>query len=175
MWRLRLARSEDEPRLWGLIDRSVRRLQAADYSQTQLDSAIGSVYGVDLAVIADGTYFVAEADDALVGAGGWSRRATLFGVHKEVRDERRLVPGQDPARIRAFYVDPDWARQGIAGAILAACEDAARAEGFTHAALAASLTGRPFFARNGYVEKERFDTPLANGEAMSLFTMEKTI
>ena len=175
MWRLRLARPEDEQKLWDLIDRSVRRLQAADYSESQLDSAIGSVYGVDPAVIADGTYFVVEADGHVVGAGGWSSRATLFGVHQQVRDERKLVPGQDPARIRAFYVDPDWSRRGIASAILAACEEAAKAEGFTRAALAASLTGRPFFARSGYVEKERIDTPLANGETMALYAMEKAI
>jgi len=174
-WMLRAARHDDVDYLWPLIDRSVRTLQAKDYSQSQLDAAIGSVYGVDLALIGDGTYFVAEAKGGLLGCGGWSRRATLFGVHQEVRDERRLVPGRDPARIRAFFVDPDWARCGVASAILAACELAARSEGFTRAALAATLTGLPFYRRHGYADMRRFDTPLPNGEAMALIEMEKKL
>jgi GNAT superfamily N-acetyltransferase len=172
---LRLARQDDAGELWALIDRSVRQLQAADYSRSQLDAAIGSVYGVDKALIDDRTYFVAEGKNGLIGAGGWSRRATLFGVHQLVRDERRLVPGQEPARIRAFFVDPAWARRGVATAILAACEDAARQEGFTRAALAATLTGLPFYRRHGYADKEPIDTPLPNGETIAFVAMEKAI
>jgi GNAT superfamily N-acetyltransferase len=175
MWRLRLARHDDEGKLWGLIDRSVRRLQADDYSLSQLDAAIGSVYGVDFALIVDGTYFVVENKGELIGSGGWSRRATLFGVHKAVRDERILMPGHDPARIRAFFVDPDWARCGIGSAILTACEESARSEGFTRAALASTLTGAPFYHRRGYYDLHRFDTLLPNGEGMALIAMEKVL
>ena len=174
-WTVRLALHADAAELMTLVERSVRGLQARDYSESQLDAAIGTVFGVDLALIIDGTYFVAESGGKLIGCGGWSRRATLFGVHKEVRDERRLSPGNEPARIRAFFVDPDWARQGVATAILAACEEAAAEEGFTHASLAATLTGAPFYRRQGYYELRAFQTPLPNGEGMGLIAMEKIL
>jgi len=174
-WILRPATHEDAPRLMPLIERSVLTLQAPDYSRSQLEAALGTVYGVDMALIVDGTYYVVEAEGKIVGCGGWSRRATLFGVHKLVRDDTGLKPGIDPARIRAFFIDPDWARQGIASAILGACEAAALAEGFTSLSLAATLTGVAFYRRHGFLDGKTFDTPLPNGEGMALVAMEKKL
>jgi GNAT superfamily N-acetyltransferase len=175
-WALRQATHEDAPHLMPLIERSVRTLQAQDYSRSQLEAALGTVYGVDMALIVDGTYYVVVAEDGtIIGCGGWSRRATLFGVHKLVRDDSALRPGVDPARIRAFFIDPDWARCGIASAILGTCEAAALAEGFTALSLAATLTGVAFYRRHGFVETCQFDTPLPNGEGMALRAMEKQL
>ncbi|HMA50259.1 MAG TPA: GNAT family N-acetyltransferase [Magnetospirillaceae bacterium] len=175
-WTLRQATHEDAPQLMPLIERSVLTLQAQDYSQSQLEAALGTVYGVDMALIVDGTYYVVVTEDGkIVGCGGWSRRATLFGVHKLVRDDSALKPGVDPARIRAFFIDPDWARCGIASAILGACEAAALAEGFTTLSLAATLTGLAFYRRKGFQDLRNFDTPLPNGEGMALVAMEKSL
>lgn len=175
-WTLRQATHEDASLLMPLIERSVLALQAEDYSRSQLEAALGTVYGVDMALIVDGTYYVVVAEDGkIVGCGGWSRRATLFGVHKLVRDDSTLKPGVDPARIRAFFIDPDWARRGIASAILGACEAAAIAEGFTSLSLAATLTGLAFYRSKGFIDGKRFDTPLPNGEGMALLAMDKTL
>ena len=174
-WVLRQATHEDAGRLMPPIERSVLALQAGDYSRSQLESALGTVYGVDMALIVDGTYYVVEAAGEIVGCGGWSRRATLFGVHKLVRDDSALKPGTDPARIRAFFIDPDWVRRGIASAILGACEAAALAEGFTTLSLAATLTGIAFYRRSGFIDVRYFDTPLPNGEGMRLLAMEKKL
>jgi GNAT superfamily N-acetyltransferase len=172
---LRPARREDAERLLDLLTRSVHGLQALDYSPSQRAAAIGSVFGVDLALIDDGTYFVVEQDGKIIGSGGWSRRATLFGVHQAVRDDRALRPGIDPARIRAFFIDPAHARSGLGGLILTACEQAALVAGFTDAALAATLTGAPFYRRHGYVDGDSFETPLPNGESMALIAMCKKL
>ena len=174
-WVLRRAALGDAPHLMPLIERSVLALQAGDYSRSQLEAALGTVYGVDMALIEDGTYYVAEAEGKYVGCGGWSRRATLFGVHKLVRDDSALKPGIDAARIRAFFIDPGWARQGVASAILDACEAAALAEGFTSLSLAATLTGLAFYRRHGFLDIRLFDTPLPNGEGMTLMAMEKRL
>ncbi len=172
---LRLATEQDVAALARLIERSVQGLQAEHYSASQRESALGTVFGVDRALIAQGSYFVVEVRQRPIGCGGWSRRATLFGVHQALRDERDLVPGVDAARIRAFFVDPAWVRQGVASLILAACERAAAAHGFTRLALAATLTGAPFYRRTGFRDLDHFDTPLPNGEAMPLIAMEKAI
>ena len=137
---IRLAEARDIPSLRELIEASVRGLQARDYSSAQLENALRTVYGVDTQLISDGTYFAAEETDAsgesrgaesrgaalLVGCGGWSKRKTLYGGDQFTgREDSLLDPATDAAKIRAFFVHPDWARRGIGGMILEACEAAA--------------------------------------------------
>ena len=149
-------------------------LQADDYTLKQRQGALGTVFGVDRQLIKDGTYFVAEHDGKIIGCGGWSRRKTLFGADAVTgRDDDALDPGKDPARIRAFFIDPAWARRGIGGQILEACESAARAYGFTKFELVATLTGVPLYAAYGFVPKEACDVPLANGEILPCRRMAK--
>jgi GNAT superfamily N-acetyltransferase len=177
----RLATLADIPRLDALIDRSVRELQAQDYTPAQLDGALGSYLGVDTQLIADGTYFVVEAPDAspedpFIASGGWSRRKTLCGGdHRPGRDDSLLDPATDAAKIRAFFVHPDWARRGIGTKILELCESAARAEGFSRFEMGATLTGVRLYACHGYIEVERLDLPLANGESLPIIRMTKGI
>lgn len=146
---LRAATEADIPPLRELIDASVRGLQAGDYSPTQIEGALKSVYGVDSQLIADGTYFVAEAADSenqptVVACGGWSKRKTLYGGDQfAAREDSLLDPARDAAKIRAFFVHPAWARQGIGGMILEACENAARKAGFAKLEMGATLSGVP--------------------------------
>ncbi len=173
---IRIAAAADIPALNGLIEASVRGLQADDYSAAQLDAALGSVFGVDRQLIADGTYFVAERDGRLLGCGGWSRRRTLFGADAVAdRDDSLLTPGVDAARIRAFFVHPDAARQGVGAAILSACEAAAAGAGFVALELGATLTGLPFYRRYGYDPIARRDAPLPSGDSLAIVAMRKVI
>jgi GNAT superfamily N-acetyltransferase len=178
---LRKATAADIPRLREVIDASVRGLQANDYSPAQIEGALKSVYGVDSQLIADGTYFVAEATVAkdqfmIVACGGWSKRKTLYGGDQfSAREDSLLDPAHDAAKIRAFFVHPKWARRGIGGMILDACENAALAAGFTRLEMGATLSGAPFYRAKGYQEIENQQAPLANGEALPIVRMEKRI
>jgi len=185
---IRLATDRDVPELGCLIEASVRKLQARDYSAAQLEGALKAVYGVDTQLIADKTYFVAEArgDDVpdgagrgaalIVGCGGWSRRKTLFGGDRWSRREDDLLdPATDAAKIRAFFVHPDWARRGIGGMILEACERAATAEGFRRLEMGATLTGVPFYRVKGYIELERVEAPLGDGLTLPIVRMGKEV
>ena len=134
---LRVARAAEIPDLRVLIEASVRGLQAEDYSVEQMEGALGAVFGVDSQLIADQTYFVVVEGEGqrVVGCGGWSRRRTLFGGDQAAgRQTGLLDPGLDAAKIRAFFVHPDFARQGIGSQILTACERAAGEEGFKSSA-----------------------------------------
>ena len=129
---VRQASAADVSRLHQLIEASVRGLQAEDYSPLQIEGALKSVYGVDSQLIADRTYLVAEAAEpetntpAIVGCGGWSKRKTLYGGDQYAsREDSLLDPACEAAKIRAFFIDPGWARRGIGSMILEACECAA--------------------------------------------------
>jgi GNAT superfamily N-acetyltransferase len=148
---IRNATAADIPALETLIAASARALGQGFYNEAETEASIAHVFGVDSELIADGTYLVAEYRGALAGCGGWSRRKTLFGGdHAATRSAGTIDPATEPARIRAFFVAPDRARMGIATALLTACEDAARAHGFTRTALMATLPGVPFYTRHGY-------------------------
>jgi GNAT superfamily N-acetyltransferase len=186
---LRLAVREDVPALRELIDKSVRRLQTLDYTPAQIEGALQTVFGVDSQLIADGTYIVAEAERnaiaraeaagepsklIIVGCGGWSKRKTLYGSdHWTAREDALLDPQRDAAKIRAFFIHPDWARRGVGSMILLACEDAAKSAGFTRYEMGATLTGAKLFGVKGYAAVKRISIPLVNGETLPVIHMEK--
>lgn len=174
---VRVATPADVPVLRELIAASVRGLQASDYSREQLEAALETVYGVDSQLIADGTYFAVEAANALiVGCGGWSKRRTLFGGDVwRGREDSLLDPHSEAAKIRAFFVHPEWARQGIGGIILDACEAAAKAAGFTRLEMGATLTGVPFYRARNYRELESIQVPLKDGLFLPIIRMAKSI
>jgi GNAT superfamily N-acetyltransferase len=149
--RLRKARTADIPQIRDLIDASVRGLQAQDYSPAQIEGALESVYGVDTQLIADGTYFIAEISDSdrirIIACGGWSKRKTLYGGDQYARREDSLLdPARDAAKIRAFFVHPEFARRGLGTLILEACENGAISAGFTRLEMGATLSGVPFYS-----------------------------
>jgi GNAT superfamily N-acetyltransferase len=178
---IRLADPDDIPTLRALIDKSVRELQRGDYSAEQLDAALGTAYGVDTQLIADCTYYVVEAprpsgESVIAACGGWSMRKTLYGSdHGPYRDSGLLEPARDAAKIRAFFVHPDWVRRGIASLILKTCEEAAYARGFRRFEMGATLTGIPMYAARGYVAGERIEVPLPNGLSLTVVRMSKTL
>ena len=177
---IRKAVPADVPELRQLIDASVRGLQVEDYTPTQIESALATVFGVDSQLIADGTYFVAEAKQldgaTLAGCGGWSKRKTLYGSdHWTGREDELLDPRVDAAKIRAFFVRPSWARRGVGSLILKACEDAAAAAGFTRCEMGATLTGVKLFGAKGYVALENISVPLKNGEGLPVVRMTKQL
>ena len=175
---IRPALPDDIPLLRALIDASVRGLQARDYTPSQIESALATVFGVDTQLIADGTYLVAETPypqtPLIVGCGGWSKRKTLYGADQwSGREDTLLNPSTDAAKIRAFFIHPEWARQGIGSRILEACEQAASAAGFSRFEMGATLTGVPLYKVRGYVAMENLSVPLANGESLPIVRMEK--
>lgn len=173
---LRKATLDDRPVLEELIAESARGLSRPDYTDAQVEAALGSAFGVDSELIADGTYFVAEADGRLVGCGGWSRHATLFGGDAQPgRRSDLLDPARDAAKIRAFFVHPEWARRGIGRAILEKCEVEARAHGFRSAELLATLPGHKFYRTLGYTGDERAEYPLPGGVTIDFIPMRKPL
>ncbi len=175
-WMIRVATLDDVPELEILIRLSVHQLQAFCYSVAQREAALGPVFGVDRQLIVDGTYFAVVHDRVIIGCGGWSKRASLYGGSAG-RDglDPALDPDRDPARVRAFFVHPDWARRGIGKALLAECEAAIRMAGFREIELSATLAGVPLYLAGGYQEVSRHDVPLQNGLVLPTVRMIKSL
>ncbi|MGE5413554.1 MAG: GNAT family N-acetyltransferase [Syntrophomonadaceae bacterium] len=173
---IRLATPADVPALRELIPVSARALSRGFYTDEETESAIRHVFGPDSRLIADGTYFVAEEDGVLAGCGGWSRRRTLYGGDQtKSGDEPLLDPEKEPAKVRAFFVHPDFARRGVGSRILEACLSAARTAGFRRVELAATLPGVPFYAARGFVARERLEAPMPDGRGLPIVRMEREI
>jgi N-acetylglutamate synthase-like GNAT family acetyltransferase len=175
---IRNATLSDIPKLKQLLNDSVRGLSIGYYSKEEIERSLVKVFGVDTQLIEDGTYYVAEKDGEIVGCGGWSKRSTLFGGD-QVKDgaETEIRPEDAPARIRAFFISPAHARQGIGKRILETCESAACRHGFTRAELAATLPGEPLYAAFGYqpIEPVNIDVDLGDGHALRCIRMGKPL
>ncbi len=175
---IRQAVGSDIPVIRVLIEQSVRRLQKNDYTPEQIEGALGHALGLDTQLIEDGTYFVAEVagQSEIIGCGGWSNRATLFGSdHGPNRQRALLDPARDAAKIRAIFVHPDWARRGLGSLILEHCEQAARAAGFRRLEMGSTLTGVPLYTLKGYRRCENIDVPLPNGAILPVVRMTKLL
>jgi predicted N-acetyltransferase YhbS len=175
--KIRLATAEDIPALQDLIRESVAALSAEYYSSGQIASALSHIFGVDSQLISDGTYFVAEVEKQIAGSGGWSKRQTLFGGDqlKSSQNDPLLDPATQAARIRAFYVHPQWSRQGIGSLLLNSCEEAARDAGFRCVELVATLPGVPFYSARGYQSAEAIQMDTPDGESLPALRMEKSL
>jgi GNAT superfamily N-acetyltransferase len=161
------------------MKRSAHELGRAFYDERANASFVEHVAIVDAQLIADGTYFVvvtAEAPARIVACGGWSRREKLCtGNGIAAGGDRRLEPGREPARVRAMFVDAAFARRGLGRQLLAACEEAARREGFREVELMATLPGVPLYRACGYEDVEAIDVVLPDGVPLPCIRMRKPL
>ena len=172
---LREATLFDRPALTALIATSARALSRADYSEAQIEGALRGAFGVDTQLIHDGSYFLIEANGRLAACGGWSRRRTLFGGDARAdRDSGELDPQVDAARIRAFFIHPDFARRGLGTMLLEHCERQAAARGFRRFEMMATLPGVRLYAARGYVPGAPVEWPLGEGLSIAFLPMSKT-
>jgi GNAT superfamily N-acetyltransferase len=176
---LRRAERADMPALAALMAAAIGEL-LKPFLPPDLVEASREVMGLDSQLIADGAYYVVEYEieskPLIVGCGGWSRRATLFGGdHSAGRDAALLDPRTDPARVRAMYTRPGWTRRGVGRIILDHCEAEAAAEGFTACELAATLGGAPLYRACGYIPVEAFEAPTSAGLRVPLIRMRKPL
>jgi GNAT superfamily N-acetyltransferase len=173
---LRAARPEDVPALNALIERSARALSVGYYSPRQIDSVVRHVFGVDTHLVDDGTYFIVMAGDAIAGCGGWSRRRTLYGGdQRPVGDAALLDPATDAARIRAFFVAPEFARRGVGRLLVDACVAAARGAGFSRLELMATLPGVPLYTACGFTRVRDVTDVLPDDTPIEFVLMERRI
>jgi GNAT superfamily N-acetyltransferase len=173
---LRKAALADVPLLQALISRSARGLSLDDYRPEQIEGALRGAFGVDSQLLRDETYFVVEEGGECVGCGGWSYRSTLFGGDaRGGRDASALDPTTQPAKIRAFFVDPKHARRGIGTLLLEHCEREARSHGYSAVELMATLPGVKLYSVRGYVAMPMVHFDVGQGQSIEFIPMRKEL
>jgi GNAT superfamily N-acetyltransferase len=166
----------DVPALQELIAASVRSLSIGFYTPEQIEAAITGVFGVDTQLIADSTYYLLDSPSGPVAIGGWSFRRSLYGGDQiKSAEDPKLDPRTEPARIRAFFVRPDFARRGLARRLYNECARAAHMRGFRNFELMATLPGVPLYTALGFSAIEPFTIPLPAGVELPLVRMTRRI
>ena len=173
---LRRAQTSDVAAIQALIARSARQLSVPYYTPAQAEAMIRHVFGVDSQLIADATYFVIESDAQFSACGGWSRRRTLFGGDQtKMGPDPLLDPATEPARIRAFFVEPGMARRGLGRQLMVECTREARAAGFSALELVSTLPGEPLYLATGFTVIERFELSLPEDIRVQVSRMRREI
>jgi GNAT superfamily N-acetyltransferase len=173
---LRHATIADIDEIERVMRESIEGISSRTYDARQVESSLKYVAHLDRELVTDGTYFVVEADGAIVACGGWSKRGRLYaGSGTSSGDTRFLDPATEPARIRAMFVTPRFERRGIGRMILVACEEEAHAAGFGEIELMAMLSGHAMYLASGYHDVEEVAGALEDGTPFPLFRMRKSL
>ncbi|HVE63956.1 MAG TPA: GNAT family N-acetyltransferase [Mycobacteriales bacterium] len=173
---LRLATDADADQISRLMRVSILDLFPAFYDELQTASAAVHVGHLDRQLIEDRTYFVHDIGGEVVACGGWSRRAKLYtGSEAAGGDARVIDPRSEAARIRAMFVRADWTRRGLGRAILTACEDAARHEGFSELTLVATLPGVPLYRSFGFRDVREVVVTMPDGVPLPCLAMDRPV
>ena len=153
---IRAYRPTDAEQIAALFRDTVRIVNLGDYTEAQVKAWAPEEVGADRWA-------------AILGA---ARRATFVAVAGE------LVVGfadvELDGHLDHLFVHHRHQRQGVASALHDAVEAAARRSGAARLYTEASITARPFFLRQGYVEV-RPQTVTVRDVAFINFVMEKSL
>jgi putative acetyltransferase len=146
--------TEDVPVLAAIFVAAVEELTEDDYSEAQRQA------------------WAAAADDEEQFGKRLSSQLTLVATLQNSPVGFASLKGAD--HIDMLYVHPGAAGQGVGSMLCDALEKLAAGRGATKLTVDASDNAEPFFAKRGYVAKQR-NTVTMNGEWLANTTMEKSL
>lgn len=143
-----------------LLARSYPRLLKADYPPSVLVTALPLISRANPALLACGTYYLAEDNaGAVIGAGGWTRDRKdpeLGHIRHVVSDDRAL-------------------RRGVGRAILSRVFATARAAGCRRLECWSTRTAEPFYTAMGFSAQGPMEVPLAPGITFPAIRMTRAL
>ena len=161
---IRIAAPDDADAVRTVLEDSYPALMAPAYDPELLARVLPLILRPHPRLLAEGTYFLAEADGEPVGCGGWS-----------MWEPSTRVVESGLAHIRHFAVRTGWAKRGVGRALYARCEQEARAAGAHRFEAQASLNGEPFYAALGFVRIAPIEAPMGPGLTFPSILMRRDI
>jgi GNAT superfamily N-acetyltransferase len=161
---LRATRSEDSAAVAAILRASYPALMAPAYDPALLARALPLITRPQPALLASGTYFIAEAEGKPAACGGWTLAAP---------GTRRVEPGI--AHIRHFATAPAWTGRGIGRRLYERCESDALAAGVRLFHCFSSVNAEPFYAALGFRRIGAIEVPLGRGLLFPSIHMSRAI
>jgi putative acetyltransferase len=146
--------AEDTPVLAAIFAASIEELTGEDYNQAQQEA------------------WISAADDEEQFGKRLASELTLIATLQNSPVGFASLKGAD--HIDMLYVHPGAAGQGVASMLCEALEKLAGGRGAKSLTADASDNAAEFFAKRGYVAKQR-NTVTVNGEWLANTTMQKTL
>jgi putative acetyltransferase len=146
--------AEDTPVLAAIFAASIEELTGEDYSQAQQEA------------------WISAADDEEQFGKRLASELTLIATLQNSPVGFASLKGAD--HIDMLYVHPGAAGQGVASLLCEALEKLAGGRGARSLTVDASDNAAEFFAKRGYVAKQR-NTVTVNGEWLANTTMQKML
>jgi putative acetyltransferase len=146
--------AEDTPVLAAIFVAAIEELTGDDYGEAQQQA------------------WASAAEDEAQFGKRLAGELTLIATLQNSPVGFAALKGAD--HIDMLYVHPNAAGQGVASMLVDALEKLAGARGAKTLTVDASDNAQPFFAKRGYVGKQR-NTVTVNGEWLANTTMQKTL
>jgi GNAT superfamily N-acetyltransferase len=156
---IRVATPADMAAVDALLARSYPRLLKADYPPSVLVTALPRISRAQPELLASGTYYLADLDARLMGAGGWTR------------DRRDTARGH----IRHVVTDDRAVRRGVGRAVIGHALSVARASGIREMECWSTFTAEPFYQAMGFETVGDIEVPLAPGIGFPARRMMRTL
>ncbi|WP_299553472.1 GNAT family N-acetyltransferase [uncultured Tateyamaria sp.] len=144
---VRPSTSQDMAAVDALLARTYPKLLKADYPPSVLVTALPIISRARPELLACGTYYVAEEDGRILGAGGWTpdrKNSSLGHIRHVVTDDRAL-------------------RRGVGRRLMNHSFDMSRATGVIRMECWATRTAVPFYKAVGFDEVGPIDVQLTGG------------
>lgn len=161
---IRVAGPEDRETLDLLIAASYGTLNDGSYDPARLASAMPAISRANPALLASGTYFVAEIDGEVAGCGGWTTTKPGSG---------ETIDGV--AHIRHFATHPAHLRKGVARALLDRCLAEAAASGIGLIKSQSTMPAEPFYASAGFRRIRVIEVEAGKGVTLPVVEMERAL
>ena len=155
---VRTATKGDLAPLDAMFARAYPKLLKPDYPASVLVTALPLISKAQPKLLASGTYFVAEIDGHVVGAGGWTPRA-------------RRTEGE----VRHFVTDDRHQRQGIGRAVFDRIIATAQKAGVTLLNAQSTRTAVPFYQAMGFTPLGPIEVPLRPGITFPAIQMQRRL
>lgn len=148
---VRVSTPADKAAVTALLEASYPELLRPHYTPKMLAVALPLMTKANPALLASGSFFVAEMPDGqVIGCGGWTRAAP--GGAEETAGA---------GHIRHFGTHPDFVRMGVARALIQRCIDEAAAAGLHTLECQSTLAAEKFYASAGFRRLALIDVPLS--------------
>jgi N-acetylglutamate synthase-like GNAT family acetyltransferase len=147
---IRIAGPPDLDAVGTLLVASYSSLLATRYESDMLRRALPFMTKAHPALLASGTYYVAESEPGnLVGCGGWTTSRPGTG---------EIIEGE--AHIRHFATHPEWVRRGVASSLLSRCFRDAQLVGIRKLHCFSTLNAEGFYRASGFETTGSIDVPM---------------